>query len=127
MKIWVDDIRPAPEGYVWCKSTNDTIRLIQLSNSRIEELMERGHNAFLARDVKARTACYQHAKKWDIELIDLDHDSGDFAYDGGDYIKVLDYIEANRLSYPIKLHSMNPVGLSNMRLIIEKNNWTEIK
>ena len=78
MKIWVDDVRPAPEGYVWCKSTNDTIRLIQLSNSRIEELMERGHNAFLARDVKARTACYQHAKKWDIELIDLDHDSGDW-------------------------------------------------
>lgn len=22
MKIWLDDIRPAPEGYVWCKSVN---------------------------------------------------------------------------------------------------------
>ena len=20
MKLWIDDVRPAPEGYVWCKS-----------------------------------------------------------------------------------------------------------
>lgn len=127
MKIWVDDIRPAPEGYVWCKSTNDTIRLIQLSNSRIEELMERAHNAFLARDFKARTTCYQHAKKWDIELIDLDYNSGDFAYDGGDYFEVLDYIKNNRLNYPIKLHDTDPVGLDIMRLIIRESNWTEVE
>lgn len=23
MKIWVDDVRPAPKGYVWCKSVID--------------------------------------------------------------------------------------------------------
>ena len=22
MKIWVNDIRPAPSGYMWCKSVN---------------------------------------------------------------------------------------------------------
>lgn len=20
MKIWVDDVRPAPDGYIWCKN-----------------------------------------------------------------------------------------------------------
>ena len=22
MKLWIDDIRPAPDGYVWCTSVN---------------------------------------------------------------------------------------------------------
>ena len=28
MNIWVDDIRPAPEGYVWCKSTLNALHTI---------------------------------------------------------------------------------------------------
>ena len=23
MKLWIDDVRPAPEGYVWCKSVDE--------------------------------------------------------------------------------------------------------
>ena len=23
MKLWIDDVRPAPEGYTWCKSVNE--------------------------------------------------------------------------------------------------------
>lgn len=29
MKIWLDDIRPAPKGYVWCKSVNIAKRTIE--------------------------------------------------------------------------------------------------
>ena len=29
MKIWVDDIREAPVGYIWCKSVNQTIKIIK--------------------------------------------------------------------------------------------------
>ena len=29
MKLWIDDVRPAPEGYVWCKSVNEAKTLIQ--------------------------------------------------------------------------------------------------
>lgn len=28
MKIWVDDIRPAPDGYMWCKSVNTAMARI---------------------------------------------------------------------------------------------------
>ena len=28
MKLWIDDVRPAPEGYVWCKSVNEAKRVI---------------------------------------------------------------------------------------------------
>ena len=62
----------------------------------------------------------------DIELISLDHDSGDYQKDGGDYIKILDYLEFISRNVRIHLHTANPVGRENMRRIIRKNNWTEI-
>lgn len=62
-----------------------------------------------------------------IELIDLDHDAGDFARDGGDYIKLLDWLEETSRNYPIRIHSMNVVGVANMRRIIERNGWKEIR
>ena len=62
-----------------------------------------------------------------IELIDLDHDAGEFASDGGDYINILNWLEETGRSYPICIHSMNPAGVENMRRIIERNGWREVK
>jgi putative Mg2+ transporter-C (MgtC) family protein len=62
-----------------------------------------------------------------IELIDIDHDAGDYANDGGDYIKLLDLLEETGRSYPIRIHSMNPVGRENMLAIIRRNGWTEVR
>ena len=67
------------------------------------------------------------SRNTNIEVIDLDHDAGDYAHFGGDYIKLLDWLEETKQNYPIKIHSMNPVGVDNMRRIIKKNGWTEIK
>ena len=61
-----------------------------------------------------------------IELIDIDHDSGDYYNDGGDYIKLLDWLEETNRNYTIHIHSMNPVGIENMNRIIKRNNWKEI-
>ena len=59
----------------------------------------------------------------EIELIDIDHDAGIFAKFGGDYIKLLDWLEETGRNYPIKIHSMNPVGVKNMKAICYANNW----
>ena len=59
-----------------------------------------------------------------IKLIDMDHDAGDCATYGGDYIKLLDWLEENSYNYPIRIHSMNAVGRENMLRICRKNNWT---
>ena len=99
IKIWVDDVRPAPKGYIWIRSVNEAKRFF---NSPI------GKNRVIA-------------------LVDLDHDAGDFASFGGDYIRLLDWFEETGRNYPIRLHSMNPVGIQNMRRIIVKNGWKEIK
>ena len=116
MKIWIDDVRTAPEGYVWLKSTREALRFITAPENRNQ-----------------------------IELIDLDHDAGEFAKDGGDYIGVLNELE--RLSRKVtrvdgvvfhnywhglcqkikfRIHSANPVGVQRMRLILQANGWTEI-
>ena len=63
----------------------------------------------------------------DIELIDIDHDAGVYAFNGGDYIRLLDWLEETGRNYPIHIHSQNVVGVQNMRRIIERNGWKEIK
>ena len=94
MKIWIDDIRPAPFGYLHLKTVNEAIKFMEQSFK-------------------------------DIEEINLDHDAGDFFKDGGDYIKVLDWIEAfNPInSIVFCFHTMNPVGRQNMIRICKKNGW----
>lgn len=104
MKLWIDDVRPAPEGYVWARSVYTA------------------KNFIAGLEMHAKTA-----PELTITLIDIDHDAGDYASDGGDYIKLLDWLEETGRNYPIRIHSMNPVGVANMRAIIEKNSWKEIK
>ena len=100
MKLWIDDVRPAPKGYYWCKSVNEAKRVI--CDPHIQ---------------------YSHQ----IEVIDIDHDAGDYVSYGGDYIKLLDWLEETSRNYPIRIHSMNPVGVANMRKIIQRNNWIEVQ
>ena len=102
IKIWVDDIRPAPDGYIHCRSVNE-----------------------------AKAAIFQYERNFndDTILIDLDHDSGDYFNDGGDYIKILDWLEEEGIvdtGYFFHLHTMNVVGAENMRRIIKRNKWREV-
>ena len=111
MKLWIDDLRPAPAGYTWVKTVNDAKWYIE-SAEEIEELFP--------TDTPV------------IKLIDLDHDAGDYRAAGGDYINILNWLEYRQHSqngkvYPIHIHSFNPVGCVNMRAIIERNGWKEIR
>ena len=99
LRIWIDDVRPAPDEYIWCQSVNNAINVIEYWDD------------------------FMGVK---IELIDIDHDAGDYVELGGDYIKLLDWLEETGRSYPIRIHSMNPVGRENMRAIIQRNGWKEI-
>ena len=51
MKLWIDDIRPAPDGFIWCKSVNQA---------------------------KAAITAYEHQYSCDNILIDLDNDAADY-------------------------------------------------
>lgn len=106
MKFWIDDMRPAPKGYHWYKTVNAVKRAIR----NLEFVYQHTHNEL-----------------YRIELIDMDHDAGDYARCGGDYIELLNWLEETGRSYPIRIHSMNPVGADNLRRIIEHNGWKEVK
>ena len=106
MKLWIDDVRPAPEGWAWAKTVNE---------AKDKILIREAVCALLLPNRKV------------IELIDIDHDAGDYAQYGGDYIKLLDWLEETGRNYPIRIHSMNPVGVANMRAIIQRNGWTEVR
>lgn len=105
--MWLDDLRPAPEGYVWVK------------------------NVFTAKKY-----CYLYLYEGNdsrphmtIEEIQLDHDSGEQSIMGGDYIELLKWLEEKQytedwvIDSVFKIHSQNAVGVNNMRTIIEHNNW----
>lgn len=104
MKLWVDDLRPAPPGYTWIKSVDMAKVMIQ-SNGLVN----------------------RNGSVWYIDELNLDHDAGDFACNGGDYIEILKWMEQKGINdIPIHLHTQNPVGRMNMRAIIEHNGWKEI-
>lgn len=120
-KIWVDDVRPAPDdSWVCCGSVTEFICIW----------------------------CNQWDAEDRVELISLDHDAGDNYKDGGDFIEILDWLEEEynkqvlyyekykdgfslEIARTIKnlkfhIHSANTVGAANMRRIIKRNGWTEV-
>lgn len=93
IKVWLDDVREAPSGYVRCHSVNETIALILECERRAVGIAE----------------------------LNLDHDLGDFAGDGGDAICLLDFLVERQTFYPIVLHTANPVGRANMQRAITRH------
>lgn len=96
MKLWLDDLRPVPYGYEGAKSVNEAKKLIQ----------EAEHNGI------------------EIEALDLDHDVGDYADQGGDAIRLLDWLAERETFYPVEIHTANPVGRANMERILTRY-WGE--
>ncbi len=101
--VWIDDVRPKPTDY-------------DLAFQRVNDVI-----AYLD-SIKGGNASV---------LLDLDHDAGNYSCDGGDYIRILDWIEEKRfisanpdIRLMFRIRSANPVGRENMRRVIEKNGWT---
>ena len=96
INIWLDDIRPAPKGFVWVKTVDE---LINLYNKCILDTKEQ------------------------INIISLDNDLGENIPEG---YKFLDYIESrvilanDPLPNEIRVHSANAVARKRMNQIINK-------
>lgn len=93
MKLWLDDIRMMPDTY--------THHAISVNHAK--EIIMEAEN-----------------KNEEIEIISCDHDLGDYSKDGGDGIKLLDWLVERETFYPIKLHTANPVGRANMQRMIDR-------
>ena len=92
IKIYLDDEKSAPKGYEQCHSVEETIKLINLCE---------------------RSGTY-------IEEINLDSDLGEYSKEGGDAIKLLDYLVERKTFYKVKLHTSNPEDKADMQRVIDR-------
>lgn len=49
----------------------------------------------------------------------------DYAYDGGDAIKLLDYLAERETFYLVEIHTANPVGRENMYRMLDRY-WPDL-
>ncbi len=100
MHLWLDDIRKPPvpgmtgpaEGWVWCRSVDESIVAI--------------------------TSCAPGS----FLYASLDHDLGAFSGHGGDGAYLTDWMAAHEMfpTEGIDIHSMNPVGTRTMLATIDR-------
>ena len=92
IRIWLDDIRPSPYGYICCRSVKEAELIIR------------------------------KAEQFGLTIVNIncDHDLGIYAKLGGDGIKLLDFLVERGTFYHVFLHTMNPVGRQNMQNMIDR-------
>lgn len=103
--VWLDDVRPYPfvkfdiwDAFCHCHSVDEAKQFVKI---------------FLSEP--ANRAIY----------FDLDHDLGDYAIaGGGDAINFVNWLVENYhdkdMNFKFHFHSMNPVGVQNMKNAVEK-------
>ena len=96
MKLFIDDVRPAPAGWEHVHSVNEAVGTIILEYDKIE-VISLDHDAG------------DYGPPDYIKILDWIEETY-----GSDFKPA------------IRLHSQNPVGCANMRRIIERNGWKEI-
>lgn len=92
MKIWLDDIRPAPEGWTWIKDGVVVIGILR----------------------KDKFGNHQNSE--DVEEISFDHDLGECYSNGYEVAKEIEEMAFRNYIKRIKwtIHSANPVGRANI-------------
>jgi hypothetical protein len=93
MNVWLDDIRPAPPGWVHVRSYEEAIELIEHQGERISEIS-------LDHDL-----CEHHV-------------AGDFS-DNRTGFDVLHFLLACGYRPIIDIHTMNPAGMQRMQGLLE--------
>lgn len=69
----------------------------------------------------------EDAKDWIMHWEEYGDTIELISVNASDYEHLTTWLNKYKRNYPIRIHSMNPVGVANMRRIIERNGWREIK
>lgn len=119
MKLWLDDLRPAPEGYRHVYTVEEAIYEIMRYEREQDWAMREytlGHWDY------EQTAKYYNT--FTITEISCDNDLGKGNAEG---YKLLDWLEiTGRNKYPIHIHTDNAVARMRMKATIQKNGWVEL-
>lgn len=112
MKLWLDDIRPAPEGWTHVKTVQDAITF--LKTGQVTE-------ASLDHDLGACDECLRGMTEaqW---LVEAGYKSMPNCDHFGTGYNLVCWMEENNV-WPslIRVHSSNPVGRQRMQQVINKH------
>ena len=100
MKLWVDDIVKAPEGWAWRRSVS-------------------GAKIFIET--------YEKKDKDPLTVISVDTDAGCWKDIGGNYIQLLKWLETTGRNYRVEIHARDYQNdsevIKEMQEIIQRNGW----
>lgn len=106
MKLWVDDVRPPPEGWKWAR-TNDAAKEFLLTGE-VEECS-------LDHDMGLHDLGIEETDDWD-KIIEITYALASateiYAETGLDLVHWM--IETERVPAKVTIHSWNPEGAANM-------------
>ena len=108
MKLWLDDTRPAPDGWTWAKTADEAVSLVNQHGKTITEVsLDHDLGATPADGIFARGSSEQDGKV------------------------VANYIAGYKqipLDTPIRVHSWNPSGASYMaHVLVHAGYTTEVR
>lgn len=109
MKLWIDDVRPAPEGWEWATNYADAIEAFEAN-----QITDASFDHDLGFYHGGETVTWDHTT-WPFKGADYRHSDPT----GYDLIRWV--AECGR--WPTKscaVHSMNPVGFANIAATIER-------
>lgn len=105
MKLWVDDIVKAPEGWAWCRSVG-------------------GAKVFIGTYEK------KDENRDPLTMISVDTDAGCWKDQGGNYINLLKWLEATNRNYRVEIHTKDYQSdrevIEEMWEIIRRNGWDDM-
>ena len=119
IKIWMDDVRPAPAGYTRVYDVDGAINEIIRCKKETDFLWKQYIMGYMERELFEK--CFA---VFNIEEISCDNDLGEGIPEG---YKLLDWLEATGYNVPIRIHSANPVARARMQAIIQRNGWKEVR
>ncbi len=112
VKLWLDDVRPAPEGWTWVKNVEQAKLVTWLHN--VTE-MSLDHDLGVCEECSEGLSVEQWLEKYQYKSMP------NCSHFGTGYTFIC-WLEERR-KWPLKkptVHSANPVGANRMRLVIDK-------
>lgn len=122
MKLWFDDVRPAPPGWTWAKTVLEAIQHLETGEVQRASL---DHDIGFFLDAKGDRVYFQEAdfivkNRGEPErLVNVRAEIGQAMQDGTDLVRWMAEHDTWPAEKPV-VHSMNPVGKKRMQEMIER-------
>lgn len=105
IKLWVDDNREPPIGYVWLKSVYEAKRYIEACMNNQNKLNSKGKRGVVNGNTILNRDYYELLKTVQIDVIDISDDTMRCIGDG--YVDLREWMTDQDINIPIYIHRSN--------------------